>query len=264
MSELAEVKQDAMIALVEKVALDPSVDTGKMQQIIDMQAQVFDKNAQIEFNRAMTACQKEMPIIQADQVNKQTNSLYAAYEGLIKKIKRIYTKHGFSLSFDEGKSSKEGHIMVMCEVMHEGGHTKMKSGEFPLDQAGIKGVVNKTGIHATASTLSYAKRYLVKGIFNLAEGDEDDDAISAGGATYSDLLEFINCLRENWFSMAVMKQALFDNDLDIAAEAWHELTQDQKDILRRGSTRGGVITAEEAKKIKEDPNKRFVTRIEAE
>jgi hypothetical protein len=64
--------------------------------------------------------------------------------------------------------------------------------------------------------------------------------------------------------MAAMKQSLLDDDLETAAEAWHELSQNQKDILRRGSTRGGVITAEEAKKIKEDKEKRFVTRIEAE
>ena len=57
---------------------------------------------------------------------------------------------------------------------------------------------------------------------------------------------------------------LLEDNLDLASEAWHELDDRSKNILKRGSTLGGILTPEESLKIKNDPEKRFVTRIEAE
>lgn len=252
MSDLTVQKQDAMLSIIEKVATDPNCDVSKMEKMLDMQERIFNKNAEIEFNRAMVAAQKEMPMVVAKAMNTQTGSLYAKYEHLLQQIKPVYTKHGFSLSFGEAPCSNSDMITVTCEVMHEGGHTKSFSSTLPIDSCGIKGTVNKTGIHATASAYSYAKRYLATMIFNLAIADHDDDAVKAGGITIEQLLEFNACLRDNIFTISAVKEAISNGDFDSASESWHELSIDEKRTLFRAPTKGGIFTTEERKIMTQD------------
>lgn len=180
MKELTTTNNDAMLSIIEKVALDPSVNTEKMQQIIDMQMQVFDKNAQIAFNKSMVACQGKMPKVVTNKVNQQTSSTYATLDNLLVTVKPVYSKHGFSLSFGNKKASLEDYVCVTCEVMHKDGHTKHYEAEWPVDNAGIMGKVNKTRMHGIASTNSYAVRYLTTMIFNIAVGDHDNDGNGSG------------------------------------------------------------------------------------
>jgi len=65
-------------------------------------------------------------------------------------------------------------------LSHSAGHTRKYWVDLPLDQAGIKGTVNKTPMHATGSTFSYGRRYLVVMIFNISVIGEDDDGVAAG------------------------------------------------------------------------------------
>lgn len=44
----------------------------------------------------------------------------------------------------------------------------------PLDNAGIQGTVNKTGPHATASSVTYAKRVAICALLNISTGDDKD------------------------------------------------------------------------------------------
>lgn len=252
MNDLAkqEPQQDQMIALIEKVALDPNSDVDKMSKLLDVQERIFDKNAQIAFSKAMVACQKDMPVVTATVVNKQTNSTYVKYEHLMEQIKPIYTKHGFGLSFGEEECSKRDNITVSCDVVHIDGFSKKYEATLPIDSCGIKGVVNKTGIHATASAYTYAKRYLVTMIFNIAVADHDDDAIKAGGVTVEQLLEYISEVRKHIATVAAVKVALFKEDLSTAAEAWYELEQPEQFSLWRAYTKGGIFTTEEQKTIK--------------
>jgi len=106
--EITTTNQDAMLSIVEKVALDPNVNTEKMQQVIDMQMQIFDKNAQIEYNKSMVQCQSKMPKVVTNQVNDQTKSTYADLSQVLVTAKPVYTKFGFSLSFGNKKSEKKG------------------------------------------------------------------------------------------------------------------------------------------------------------
>jgi hypothetical protein len=115
-----------------------------------------------------------------DKFNAQTSSSYAALESIDRKISPVYTAHGFSLSFGTGDSALVGHIRTLCDCMHEAGHTKQYHVDLPIDSAGIKGSVNKTGVHAAGSTFSYARRYLTMMIFNVVLTNEDDDGNGAG------------------------------------------------------------------------------------
>jgi len=175
MNELTETNNTEIINIIERLALDPNVNTDKMQQIIDMQTQIFDKNAQIEFNKAMVQCQSKMPKVITNKINKQTSSTYASLGRVIETVKPIYTKAGISLSFANKQASKPDYVCVTCEVMHKSGYTQHHEVEWPIDNKGMAGKTNKIEIHGIASTNTYAQRYLTVMIFNIAIDDFDND-----------------------------------------------------------------------------------------
>ena len=78
------------------------------------------------------------------------------------------------MSFNSGAPLVEGNICVKATVSHRGGWSEEHTIELPLDNMGIKGSVNKTGVHATASTRTYARRYLLKEVFNITTSDDVD------------------------------------------------------------------------------------------
>ena len=221
-----------------------------MEKLLDMQERILDKQPTIDSNKAMVACQKEMPIVIAKVSNDQTKSKYAKIEHILQAIKPTYVKHGFSMSFGTDKSQLENHIIVTCDVMHESGYSRKYMSEMPLDSAGIKGSVNKTAVHATASAYSYAKRYLIGMIFNLTIANEDDDGVQAGGITIEQLLDYNFELRKHWASIATIKQGIYDDDLGSASEAWYELEPQEKTALWKAPTKGGIFTTKEIATIK--------------
>jgi hypothetical protein len=147
-----------------------------MKQLLDVQITIMDRQAKIEFDEAMAECQAEMADVRIikNATNKQTNSSYANHEIICAAIKPIYTRHGFRLSFSEGKAEIESEIRITCAVTHKKGHTEKFWIDLPADGAGIKGSVNKTPIHAKGSTFSYGRRYLTLMIFDLATYDDND------------------------------------------------------------------------------------------
>ena len=202
-----------------------ALDSGNLQpeqlgMILDAQERVLDRQAKQDFNIAMAECQSEMPQILKAQYNEQTRSNYEGLDGLNKMISPVYTKHGFGISFGTDDCPREDFERVTAELMHKGGWNKTYHYDLPLDIAGIKGSVNKTKIHATGSTMSYGRRYLLKMIFNLTTSDEiDDDGNSAGTMIeYIDdkqlgiLRDLINSTEtdETFFSAKVCKVASLD------------------------------------------------------
>ena len=171
----------ALIQVIERAAVDPNVDIDKMERLLAMQERIMETQAKRAWNDSMIGCQQVMPNIKADADNRQTNSKYAKFEDINKVIKPLYTEHGFDLTFSMGKSDIETYIRVVCDVSHTGGFSKQFFIDLPPDDTGMKGTKNKTLVHGTASTVSYAKRYLVAMIFNLTISGEDDDGNSAGG-----------------------------------------------------------------------------------
>ena len=179
MSDRREVvpvtESTALISVIERAARDPSIDIDKMERLLAMQQKIFDRTAESAFNAAMTAAQAEMGPISADATNPQTRSMYASYAKLDKRVRPIYTRHGFALSFDEGKSERPDYVLVLCHVSHTAGFSRIYKAEMPADGKGAKGGDVMTKTHAVGAAKSYGKRYLLKDIFNLAIGEEDTD-----------------------------------------------------------------------------------------
>lgn len=165
----------SLMEVISKAARDPNVDIDKMERLLQMQERVQARDAETAFNQALNAAQKEMRPIAANASNPQTKSRYATFDKLDRVLRPIYTEHGFSLSFDEGDSPKAEHVRVLCYVSHVGGHTRTYHRDMPADGKGAKGGDVMTKTHAAGAAGSYGARYLLKGIFNVAVGEEDDD-----------------------------------------------------------------------------------------
>lgn len=164
-----------LLAMLERVALNPDVTADKLERLLAIQERVMAKRAEDEFNAAMTAAQSETGRISADASNPQTKSRYATYARLDSVLRPIYTKHGFALSFGEGVTDKQEYVRVICYVSHRGGHTRMYHRDMPADGKGAKGGDVMTKTHAGGAAQSYGMRYILKGVFNVAIGDEDND-----------------------------------------------------------------------------------------
>jgi hypothetical protein len=165
-----------MLAVIERAALNSDVDVNKMRALLDMQKEIHAKEAEMAFTRAMIQVQKEITPIVKSSWNEQTRSNYAKAKEIDKVLTPIYTRHGFILMFGTEDSvwSDKGYIRIVCDVCHEAGHSRKFQYDLPPDDAGIKGTVNKTPVHASASTVTYGQRYLKILIFNIPFADDKD------------------------------------------------------------------------------------------
>lgn len=166
-------------SVITAAASNPQVDIEKMERLWAMHERMVARDAEQAFNASMTAAQSQMGRISADATNPQTRSKYATYGQLDRHVRPIYTTHGFAISFDSGDGAPDGHTRVLAYVSHSGGHTRTYHADIPNDGKGAKGGDVMTKTHATGSAKSYGKRYLLKDIFNLAIGEDDDDGNGA-------------------------------------------------------------------------------------
>lgn len=169
----------AILNLIERVARDPSVDMDKLVRLLELRDKTEARARADAFDAAMTAAQAEMRAVAADSNNPQTRSRYASYFALDKALRPIYTRHGFSLSFNTDAGASEGCIRILCRVSR-GGHSRDYHIDMPADGKGAKGGDVMTKTHATGAAVSYGSRYLLKMIFNVAVGEGDDDGNSTG------------------------------------------------------------------------------------
>lgn len=169
----------ALLAIISRAASDPGVDIEKTERLWAMYAGMKARDAEAAFNSAMNKAQAEMGRVSADAANRQTNSVYATYGKLDAKVRPIYSRHGFSLSFDTGDGAPEGCLRVLAYVSHTAGHTRTYRADIPNDGKGAKGGDVMTKTHASGSAMSYGMRYLLKLIFNVAIGEEDNDGNGA-------------------------------------------------------------------------------------
>jgi hypothetical protein len=158
--------------------LAAAVDKGSdasVKELVQILREERDYNAQLAFNQAMHRCQQQMKPISADMENPQTHSKYASYAQVDRAIRPVYTKEGLSLSFGDGEPIASDFIRILCYVSHIEGHTRMYHKDMPIVTLGPQGKAVMTATHAHGSADAYAKRYLVKDIFNLSIGEKDDD-----------------------------------------------------------------------------------------
>lgn len=195
---------DTMLSLIARAAQDPNIDIDKMERLMVMKREMDAEQAKQAFNRAMKSAQEEMRTIGTNKFNGQTKSHYTTMEKLDGAIRPIYTKYGFSLSYDTGEAQREGEIRLLCTVAHTDGHEKVFKIDMPADGKGAKGGDVMTKTHAVGSASTYGRRYLLKMIFNIQEGEKDDDGNGATG---------MECISED--QAAAIRQLIEETGADI-------------------------------------------------
>lgn len=164
--------------LIEKAVEDPNCDPDKLHRLLDFQERVMDKQAEINFNQAMTEMMLEMPVINKDGAveyqNKTTNAKevafrYASFENIMKAVKPILQKYGFTMRFNT-KEREDGGAIITGILSHKDGHKESTEFSAALDSSG-----GKNNIQAMGSTFSYGKRYCVTALLNIITEGEDND-----------------------------------------------------------------------------------------
>ncbi len=187
MNEVATVEQTApILAMVERVAMNPEADMDKLERLLDMQERVLNRESEMAFNAAMSELQADMPTITKGgkiEVNGQVRSKYARFEDIANEVRPLLAKHGFSISFRS--DFPEGQLEVTGIIAHKGGHREETTMRLPFDSSG-----SKNSVQAIGSSVSYGKRYVMCMLLNIATS-EDDDGIGAAVSpeqTLNDLL----------------------------------------------------------------------------
>lgn len=164
------------IALRDKASIDV------IERIAALVREAKAQRAAEEFNDAMCAAQAQVKLVIPDQTNELIKKKFESYKALDAAIRPIYLQNGFSLSFGFG-DAPQGFVRVVCHVSR-GSHSRLYQGpDYPADGSGPKGGGVLTPENATTGAASRGRRQLLKFIFNIVVGEEDN------GATFGELAE---------------------------------------------------------------------------
>lgn len=259
----------ALMQVITRAASDPTVDVDKLERMMAMYERIDSRRSDQSFSDAMSIAQGEMRPIARDSTNSQTYSKYASYGALDNELRPIYTKYGFGLSFSTVDCPKAEHIRVECRVSHRDGHVERPFLDMPVVTKGPKGNDLMTLTHATMSAVSYARRGLLKMIFNLAEGEFDDDG--NGGKkderpvylTDEQQQNISQILNENGFSVSIFMQwAQVESMGDILLESYPKiLAALRRQIAAKKGTDAGSGAAERQAKEMQDAEDRAAGRV---
>lgn len=223
MTEVVE-PQSSTLDLFERLAKDKEVSVEKIERLMALWERGEARKAEQAFNVSMTAAQAAMRPIAADATNPQTRSKYASYAALDRALRPIYTDHGFGLSFDTGDAADD-EVRVLCYATHAQGHSRTYKLDMPADGKGAKGGDVMTKTHATGSALSYGMRYLLKMIFNVAVGEDDDDGNTAGRAPVKEPAGYGDWLND--------LQSVADEGLPALEAAWKKSKAEYREHLTK-------------------------------
>lgn len=162
-----------LMAMLQKAASDPAIDLDRMERLFSMMERNEARKSEAAFAAAMAAAQAKIVPVAKNKTNNQTHSKYADLAAIVEACMPIINGMGFAISGSECPARDDFHFGLRLDVCHSGGCTKSYEFQVPLDGAGFKGTANKTATHAYGSSFSYARRYGICGVFNIATKDND-------------------------------------------------------------------------------------------
>ena len=178
-----------VLALIERVALDPRADVEKLQHMMTMYEQFKEKEAELAFNAAKGRILKKLAGV---KIIKNKSALYdvengkpqrgtheafkyAPLEEIDKHLRPLLAEEHMDLSFSD-EPREGGEILIRGRLKHlPGGHYEDSFMPAPPDTTG-----GKSNVQAVGSTNSFLRRYIVCNIFNIVVVGDDDDG--TGGA----------------------------------------------------------------------------------
>jgi len=190
----AQTQEAPFAAQIERICMNPEIPLDRLEKMLDMKERMEDRQredevrqAQREFFAALSDAQGAIPVVLKNKANDQTRSRYADLAAIEDQAMPVIREHGFSVSAWSKPGAPDGFQRVAFRVAHRAGHFDQIEDDFALDDKGAQGKVNKTQLHAKGSTVSYARRYLLTGYFNIATSD--DDGNTGGGKSSGPITE---------------------------------------------------------------------------
>jgi hypothetical protein len=177
-----------VLALIERVALDPRADVEKLERMMAMYERLKAKEAALAYNEAKGRILKKLArikiiknrsVLYEMENGKPQKGTYEAFkyaplEEIDKHLRPLLAKEDMDLSYSD-EPREDGGILIRGRLKHlPGGHYEDSFMPAPLDTTG-----GKSNVQAVGSTNSFLRRYVACNIFNIAVVGDDDDG--AGG-----------------------------------------------------------------------------------
>lgn len=172
--ERAVERQPSMHDVFVSMAKDATIDPARIGALMDLQIKAEDRWAEKEFNAAFARLVPQMPrLVKRGNIPKNGGNIkFCTIEDMDAQIRPLYTAEGFTLSF-YSKPTTDGIIRV-AKLRHVAGHSETSEMQLPPDTGPGRNQVQSLG-----SSMSYADRYLTRGVFNLIMIGEDNDGNGA-------------------------------------------------------------------------------------
>jgi len=229
-----------------ELAVEKGADVEQLSKLMDLQERWEARQAKAAFNQALARFQSLCPSMKRSKQIKHGQSVissYAPLDEIRKTVQPILDECDLLVTFDI--QDREDPMQVGCVVSHVLGHSETTYMSGNADESGAKNAIQSRG-----SALTYLMRYSMTGALGITSADDDDDGNSSGGPIVHRILNHVAKVRELFHSVYQIKQSLADGDLDVAASAWYELSNEEKEMLWLAPTKGGIFTTEELRVMK--------------
>ena len=173
-----------VLALIERLALDPHADVEKLERMMTMYERLKAKEAELAYNAAKGRILKKLAGIKIVKNRSVVHDIdngkpqrgaceafkYAPLEEIDKHLRPLLAEENMDLSYSD-ESREGGDILIRGRLKHlPGGHYEDSFMPAPPDTTG-----GKSNVQAVGSTNSFLRRYVACNIFNIVVVGDDDD-----------------------------------------------------------------------------------------
>lgn len=173
-----------------------------LERLVALQVQTEERSAKKSYVAAMARLQARLP--QIDKDGNAKNSKFARLESIDVIVRPLLADEGFSLSIDE-ESHTEKTVTFLAVMSHKDGHSETKRLTVPIDVASKnrEGVSIRPAIQDAGSTVSYARRYLIKMHLNIIEKDEDTNGEKTAKVSADEVLDLNTQIQDTKSNLAL-------------------------------------------------------------
>lgn len=187
LSEAAQMAQSTL-DVITKLVTDPSADISKLERVLAMQERIIADQRKAAYFAAKHEAQARMPQIERDGrivVKGTERSRYAKLETIDEVARPILNELGLSVSYGS-KSTDARMYVITCTLQHVDGFGETNELTLPIDSSDFRSVVQNAG-----STISYARRVLLKLHLNIIEKNEDTDGNGPEGFVNDEQIQYL-------------------------------------------------------------------------
>ena len=175
-----------VLALIERVALEPHADVEKLDRVMAMHERLKAKEAELAYNAAKGRVLRKLAGIKIVKNRAVLNEIekgkpqqgthqafkYASLEEIDRHLRPLLAEENMDLSYSD-EPGEGGDILIRGRLKHlPGGHYEDSFMPAPPDTSG-----GKSHVQAVGSTNSFLRRYVACNIFNIVVVGDDDDGV---------------------------------------------------------------------------------------